>query len=150
MFEMQSRQSALMLFFVIICLVDDRQRLKNYLYQTNMLIQSGWASRWSPPSHNLHWFIISQFISTLFIDLNFSLLLSVMMPEVTEVSRCTWFVNVSRSWAIWAKLSDKNLWLFRHSSFSPCFLQKTECVKWSLFMSLNHNSFPIMFHISFN
>lgn len=104
MFKMQSTQSAWMVFFVIICPVDDRQTFQNYLSLTNMLIQSGWALRRSLPSHNLHWFIISQFIFTLFIDLNFSLLLSIMMPEVSEVSRCTWFVNVSGCWAILAKL----------------------------------------------
>lgn len=41
--------------------------------------------------------------ASLFIDLNFSLLLSIMM---SKVSRCTWFINVSQSWVILAKGSE--------------------------------------------
>lgn len=93
MFKMQSRRSALMLFFVIIWLW-----MKCICPKQNMLIQSVWAPRRSPPNHNRHRFIISQFIFALFIDPNFSLLLSIMMPKVNEANRCTCGVALQQYW----------------------------------------------------
>lgn len=81
----------------------------------NILIQFGRASKGSFPSHDLHWFITFVFIFTLFIGVNVSFTSPIIMPEVNDVTRCTWFTNVNRSWATLAKHADSYLWLAEDS-----------------------------------
>lgn len=113
--------------FVIIRLANHRHRASF----PNILIQFGRASKASFPSHDLHWFIIFVFIFTLFIGVNVSLTSPIIMPEVNDVTRCTWFTNVNRSWATLAKHADSYLWLAEDSP--PVVLSAEPCkLHWAL------------------
>lgn len=110
------------LFFLIISLGDDKQRLKNYLFQTNMLIQSAWgfeAKPSKPQSTLIHHF--SSFCSCCQSRGQWG-------QHMHLICKCERLLGNN------GKVSDKNVW----AGSLPVFYRRTELVKRSLCMCLKN------------